>query len=346
MKIGTGKIFMLAALGLIITNTSPLQAQVPVLSNPTVDTVESTTALLGATITSEGGSDVISRGTVWNTSGSPVTENALDEGGTEIAEFNHIRESLPPGTLVYFRGYATNASGTGYSPDGAFYTEPATQPSGITFTGITDNSLRIRWTPGDGDGTIAVMQEGSGISSEPVDGIEYRASAAFGSGDEIGAGSYVIFKGSGSTVDVSGLKPGTVYSVALYEYAGSGTGISGINYQQTAPAEAVRTTSIGSVIGKVYNITIYSMFTQASVSTLSFFDDGYLQFSAFRGFGLYTAAGNFFWGSYWTPNFQGRDLLIVFTGVTFGPYLSATGVSTVNANMSSGSFWFFLGHQS
>lgn len=339
------KIVMLITV-LFMLAVPPLGAQVPVLTNPTVGSIEATSASLGATITSAGGSGLVSRGTVWNTSGSPVTENLLAEGNTGTGEFTQSRVDLPPGTLIYFRGYASNSAGTGYSPELAFYTEPATQASAVAFSIITDSSLRIRWTPGDGDGTVVVMKEGSTVDTDPVDGTEYRASSVFGSGDDLGNGSYIISTGIQDTAEVTGLKPATTYSVALYEYAGSGNGSSGINYQQTQPARALTVTPVGSVIGKVFNITIYSLFTQPNVSTLSFFDDGYLQFSAFRGFGIYAAAGNFFWGSYWTPNFEGSDLLLVFTGVTFGTYLSATGVSTVNANISNAGLWFCLGHES
>ena len=339
------KILMLITV-LFMLYVPPLEAQLPILSNPTVDSIEATSALLGATITSAGGGGLLSRGTVWNTTGPPITENLLAEGSTGTGEFTQNRVSFPAGTLIHFRGYAANSAGIGYSPERTFYTEPATQPSAVTFASITDTSLRIRWTPGDGDGTIVVMQEGTVVDSDPVDGIEYRDSSTFGDGDELGAGNYIILKGSENEVEVTGLKPATAYSVALYEYAGSGNGIGGVNYQQSEPARALTVTPVGSVIGKVFNITIYSLFTQANVSTLSFFEDGYLQFSAFRGFGIYTAAGNFFWGSYWTPNFEGSDLLLVFTGVTFGTYLSATGVSTVNANINNAVLWFCLGHES
>ncbi|MFC1591149.1 NHL repeat-containing protein [Thermodesulfobacteriota bacterium] len=90
---------------------------VPALSNPVVSQTE-IPATLGATIVSDGNAPVRERGTVWNTTGPPVTENALAEGGTELGAFSHGRQDLmnvPAGTTVYFCGYAVNDIGTGYS---------------------------------------------------------------------------------------------------------------------------------------------------------------------------------------------------------------------------------------
>lgn len=219
--------------------------------------------------------------------------------------------------------------------------EPITQASLITVSGVTDVSMRIRWTAGDGDGTIVVIQEGFPAAASPEDGTEYRASTLFGSGEELGTGSYVVFKGTETAVEITGLTPGTRYYLAAFAYAGAG---GTINYLQSDPATASGVTSAGSVSGKVFSVTIFSPYAQTGTSTLSFFDDGYLQFSAYRGFGLYSSAGNLFFGTYWTPNFQSRNLFLVFSGFSIGPYLTAFGVATVNADSSSRGPWFCLGH--
>ncbi len=99
---------------------------VPILSNPTVSEVDIPNATLGATIVNDGGDTILERGTVWNTTGPPITENQLAEGGTALGVFSHVRTDLTGaeiGTRVYFRGYAVNYVGTGYSPDGSFVIE-------------------------------------------------------------------------------------------------------------------------------------------------------------------------------------------------------------------------------
>jgi hypothetical protein len=85
-------------------------------------------ATLGATIDGDGNEPILERGTVWNTTGPPVTENELAEGGTELGSFSHVRMDLadvPVGTRVYFAGYAVNYMGTGYSPHKSFIVKGA-----------------------------------------------------------------------------------------------------------------------------------------------------------------------------------------------------------------------------
>jgi len=219
--------------------------------------------------------------------------------------------------------------------------EPATQASGVDVVQVTDISMRITWTAGDGDGTILLLKESSPVDVSPQDGTDYSASTLFGSGEELGTGNYVVFKGGETAVDITGLTPGTLYYIAAYSYAGSG---STLNYLQNNPATGNGLTQAGSVSGKVFTITIFSPYTQSGSSTLTFFDDGFLQFSAYRGFGLYSTVGNLFFGSYWTPEFKSQSLFLAFSGFTIGPYLSALGVTTVNADSRTLAPWLCLGH--
>jgi len=63
-------------------------------------------------------------------------------------------KGLSGNTTYYFRGYATNSAGTGYSADDTFLTLPsttvATSPTDVTTTGFTAN-----WTAPSGNGTIS-----------------------------------------------------------------------------------------------------------------------------------------------------------------------------------------------
>jgi hypothetical protein len=214
---------------------------IPTLANPTVSSVDTTQAVLGATISQDGGATITDRGTVWNETGDPVTENALSEGGTDLLPYTHLRESLPAGSLVYFSGYATNSEGTGYSPSLSFYTEP-TQATGALVTNTGTTGLTLEWTAGGGDGSIVVIREANAVNASPVDGIEYTGDTLFGSGEDLGGANYVVYSGTGTSVTVTGLEGGTTYHLAVFEYAGSGTGISGINYQQDGPSPANGTT--------------------------------------------------------------------------------------------------------
>ncbi|MDH3519669.1 MAG: hypothetical protein OEM49_04360, partial [Myxococcales bacterium] len=210
----------------------------PTLSSPTVSAVAATSATLGATIDSNGGSAISAYGTVWGTSPAP-TGNALDAGTDDPAmphTFSHSRTALPQASLVYYRGYADNGAGRAYSPDGSFYTNVTSQASHVAFTSTLDTELIVSWYDGSGDGVLVLMREAAAVDADPVDGVEYAANAAFGSGAQIGTGNYVVYVGPATQVTVTGLLSDITYHVAVYAYAGSGSGAGGINYLQAAPA--------------------------------------------------------------------------------------------------------------
>jgi len=112
----------------------------PSVTLPTVSSVSFTTATLGATVTSLGiPSSISTRGTCWGTSASPTT-NCSAEGGTTTGVFTQARTSMSPGTFYYYRGYATNTTGTGYSVDGTFTTTAVT-------VGVTASPTSYESTP-------------------------------------------------------------------------------------------------------------------------------------------------------------------------------------------------------
>lgn len=194
----------------------------PILSAPTATAITTTTATLGANITSDGGSPLSGRGTIWGQTPNPTIDTAVASGFT-TGTFSHSRTGLPAGTQIYYRGYATNSLWTGYSPDGSFFTQPLTQASAVSFTGVGAVNTTVNWNRGSGDGVIVVMKKGSAVNAEPLDGIYdgYSANPGFGSGTQITSGNYVIYKGPGTSVTVTGLLASTVYHVAVYEYKGS-----------------------------------------------------------------------------------------------------------------------------
>jgi len=125
------------------TSTAPA---VPTVTTPTKSSIASTSATLGANVTSLGAPASISaRGTCYGTSPNPTT-NCVAEGGTTTGTFTHSRTGLTPSTLYYYRGYATNATGTGYSADDTFTTSVAVSaPTVVTnaATNLTTSSATL-----------------------------------------------------------------------------------------------------------------------------------------------------------------------------------------------------------
>ncbi|HCS21583.1 MAG TPA: hypothetical protein DIW47_13660 [Bacteroidetes bacterium] len=123
----------------------------------------------------------------------------------------------------------------------AIETEPAQQASSLAITATSSTSLSLSWTAGSGSGRILFIKEGSAISTLPVDGLTYTPNTEYAIGDQIGTtGAYSVFKGTGTSVTVTGLTANTTYHFALMEYEGD-NGWSE-NYLQTNPDTLSETT--------------------------------------------------------------------------------------------------------
>jgi hypothetical protein len=192
--------------GSFTTDPAPLA---PTVETPTVSAVTDSTAVLGGTVSDNGGATVTARGTVWGTSPNP-TGNSLSEG-SGTGSFSHLRDSLPPGTLIYFRAYATNSVGTSYSADGSFTTDPPPTPPVVdtpTFSSVTTSSAVLGGNvSGDGGGVITDRGTVWGTSPNPTGNALSQGS---------GLGSFTHLR--------TGMPPGTL--IYFRAYASNSTGTS------------------------------------------------------------------------------------------------------------------------
>ncbi|MFY0673188.1 MAG: hypothetical protein JXQ87_07275 [Bacteroidia bacterium] len=98
-------------------------------------------------------------------------------------------------------------------------------PGGACITKISDysnNSFTVNFSSGIGNERLVVVTEGNGPYATPEDGISYNNSnSTFGTlSAKIGAASsnsYLVYKGTGNTVDVSGLTDDKKYHVRVFE---------------------------------------------------------------------------------------------------------------------------------
>lgn len=163
-----------------------------------------------------------------------------------------IISGLSPSSTYYFSIYEYNGSGctANYlipSPPSANFTttaciiaaEPTVAPSSVTSSSLLSNSVDLTWTRGNGAFCLVLAKEGSAITSPPVDGTAYTASAIMGVGSITAPGEYVVYAGTGNSVAITGLNAGTSYYFEVYEFNGSGC-IS--NYFISSVAAATITT--------------------------------------------------------------------------------------------------------
>lgn len=108
-----------------------------------------------------------------------------------------------------------------------FFDAPTVNANGLEATNITDTTLNLSWTNGNGTDRIVVAKEiiGTGRAGEfdsyPLDGVDYTASDQFGSGDDLGDGSFVVYNGTGSSFSLENLSPGSDYTIRVYDYTKS-----------------------------------------------------------------------------------------------------------------------------
>jgi hypothetical protein len=155
-----------------------------------------------------------------------------------------------------------------YVAIGAFTSEPTVQASGISFSSVTANSFTINWTSGNGSNRMVVMRQGSPVTFAPVDGTNYTGiNSVFNfATNQDTDNNRIVFAGTGSSVNVTGLSGNTTYHVAIYEFNGTLANNSA-NFLITSPPTASQTTIPNQPTQNV-NTLVFSNF-QTNALTLS-----------------------------------------------------------------------------
>ena len=101
---------------------------------------------------------------------------------------------------------------------------PSLQATMGAFTNNTTGSgLTVNWTRGNGTGGVVVIGRLTATSNaDPSNGNTYTANSNFGSGSTTGSGNFVVYKGTGTSVDVTGLTCNSNYTFTVYEYNSGG----------------------------------------------------------------------------------------------------------------------------
>ncbi len=132
---------------------------------------------------------------------------------------------------------------------------PTTSASAITFSNIGYDTMTVSWTNGNGTGRILVGRAGSAVTFTPADLVQYAQNALFGAGANLGSNQYVLYRGSGNSVKISGLTQGTVYHFAVYEFNGTG---SKTVYKTSTPATGNQSTRAPQPTVSASNFTVLS----------------------------------------------------------------------------------------
>lgn len=196
---------------------------------------------------------------------SPVFGSGQQIGGANYVVYNNTGSSviitgLSSATTYYFSVFEYNTTSgfpcylspalTGSVTLGAC-TPPATQASLFNVTAIGTTSATINWTAGSGGNAIVLARSTTPVTSAPVSGTSYApASTIYGNGGEVvvGTANYLVYDGTGTSVTVTNLNPGTAYYFEVFEYNITGVDTCyltpGLTGSLTALAAPVPTTCL------------------------------------------------------------------------------------------------------
>ena len=228
----------------------------PSVSSPTATSITNNTVTLGGNITSDGGAAITDRGTLWKTSsGVTISDNFLSEGGTTTGLFTSARTGLPSKTLIYYAAYATNSVGTSLSLEASFYTRadaPTTAVGSFTAGPVTQfvdyTQLALNWTPATGaDGYLITQRAGTSAGgTAPSNATAYTVGTVLGTGTVCA----IITSGSTTTINITGLTPGSTYTYRIYPFGYDGTNAQTYNYSSLS-ADATGTAPLGTGINSL-----------------------------------------------------------------------------------------------
>jgi hypothetical protein len=238
-----------SALKVSVTTTA--SANAPTIVNPTATAITNLKADLGGEITSDGGSAITERGTVWKAAaGVTIDDNKLADASTATGAFSHERTDLPAKTKIYYKAYATNVINTSFTDESYFFTkatEPVVSVSSFAAAEVegSSTSLLLSWVAStDADGYLILKRDGvTAPGTAPSDLTVYNLGVAIGTGTV----AALVTPGSATSELITGLSPNSTYTFRIYPFGYDGENAATMNYAPLSVAStAAGTTPLGT----------------------------------------------------------------------------------------------------
>jgi len=121
----------------------------PAVTTNSVINITQNSAVCGGEVTSQGSSEVTSRGVCWSLSKNPDISDDHTTDGLGFGKFTSNLKDLTANTPYYVRAYATNNTGTAYGDQVSFTTtesiigEPCPGTPTVSYEGKTYNTVQI-----------------------------------------------------------------------------------------------------------------------------------------------------------------------------------------------------------
>jgi hypothetical protein len=144
---------------------------------------------------------------------------------------------------------------------------PAQQDSTISFTNVSTTSLTANWLNGDGANRIVVINTVNSFAN-PVNGTTYSANNVYAGSEQ------VVYNGTGTSVNVSQLAPGTTYYFRVFGYNGTGVSTAYLTNTATGNPNSIMTVAptlatqlaVTSVNGNVGHVIVNQPFSVTVVA--------------------------------------------------------------------------------
>jgi pectate lyase len=283
-------------------------------------------------------------GTNWNSSTSPVSLPV--SGGVITGQPITMNVRLNAPTAGLYSGIITHTSTGAPETDIAISgVQLALEPntiSTLSFSNVTGSSMAIGFTGGNGNNRIVVVRPGSLVNWVPTDGSPVGGvDNNFTSATDQGNGNKVVYNGSGTSVNVSGLSSNVQYYVSVFEY-NTATGNSQ-NYFTTTSANGTQTTlTVSTLSVSKASLSFGSVLVDATSTELTYVlsgvylspDAGNITVTAPSGFEISIASGSGFASSLLIP-YSGSTLSAATIYVHFIPTALADYSGSLSHNGGS-----------
>ena len=207
----------------------------PSVTVSAVTDITATSASSGGQVTADGGATVTARGVCWSTTQNPITSNSKTTDGSGTGNFSSALTGLSQGTTYYFKAYAINSVGTGYSDQSTFTTlalAPVLTTSDLTAVTSTSAAGGGNIT---NDGGASITARGLCWSTSQNPTVSDNKTT-----DGTGTGSF--------TSAITGLTAGTTYYVRAYAINSVGTSYGNqVSATTTTGLSTLNTTAISNL---------------------------------------------------------------------------------------------------
>ncbi|RYY67656.1 MAG: hypothetical protein EOO12_00410, partial [Chitinophagaceae bacterium] len=237
-------------------------AAAPTLTSPTVASISDAGATLGANITNYNGSNATQYGTIYSTTdpgpnfSATIGNNPSTLGANSTTgAFIDARTGLSAQTQYFYAGYATNGTGTGFSPKGSFYTFSAAATSGasnFTATPSSFSQINLSWTaasfPGSGasNNGYIILRRSDATNPDGTNVVNGVAPGSLGLPSGTTLVTTVLSGATTSFANGTGLSASTQYNYVIIPFTWDGSNNGTYNYLTSGAQTANATTLAGA----------------------------------------------------------------------------------------------------